>query len=94
MDESHDVGHPMDLRMYSMSPRLIGIIPHRQFSQNNDFEEECAVTDTTIAAITFEEGNVLLPLQLPPLTTSQRIKQFRPHQLCLASSKSRSSITW
>jgi hypothetical protein len=93
MDESHNVGHPMDLRMYSMSPRLIGIIPHRQFSQN-DFEGECAVTDATIGAITFEEGTVLLPLQLPPLTTSQRIKQFHPHQLCLASSKSRSSTTW
>ena len=54
MEDSNYVGHPMDLRMYSMSPRIIGIIPHRQFSQNNDFEE-CAVTDTTTAAITFKE---------------------------------------
>jgi len=54
MEDSNYVGHPMGLRMYSMSPRIIGIIPHRQFSQNNDFEE-CAVTDITTAAITVEE---------------------------------------
>ena len=54
MEDSNYVGHPMDLRMYSVGPRIIGIIPYRQFSQNNDFEEG-AVTDITTAAITFEE---------------------------------------
>ncbi|KAN0099371.1 hypothetical protein V8E51_013146 [Hyaloscypha variabilis] len=54
MEDSNYVGHPMDLRMYSVGPRIIGIIPYRQFSQNNDFEEG-AVTDITTAAITFKE---------------------------------------